>query len=63
MRERCGLRSRSDAVRTALAVLAWIDDERSQGRRVVAIGDEEVSHLVVPGLTTSLGQQEQEHTA
>lgn len=52
LRSDCGLRSRADAVRTALAVLEWIQREARRGNSVVAVGDKDISHLVVPGLTT-----------
>jgi hypothetical protein len=48
----CGLRARADAVRMALGVLAWVRAESTQGRRVVAVGKNEVSVLVLPGITT-----------
>jgi hypothetical protein len=60
LRDRLSLRSRADAVRTALAILEWVEGETGRGRRVVAIGDEEVSRLVVPGLTTELGSSSPE---
>jgi hypothetical protein len=50
LRDACYLRSRADAVRTALAVLEWVRMEVEQGRRVVAVGDGQVSWLAVPGL-------------
>ena len=46
-----GLRSRADAVRTALGVLEWIRTETATGRQVVAVGDNFVSRLMIPGLT------------
>ncbi|MFQ5528318.1 MAG: hypothetical protein ACE5GX_18940 [Thermoanaerobaculia bacterium] len=55
LRSACGLRSRADAVRTALAVLEWIQAEARRGHSVVAVGDEDISHLVVPGLTSRIG--------
>lgn len=54
LRLRCGLRSRADAVRTALAVLEWIQSETNKGRKILAVGNEEIAQLVVPGLTASL---------
>jgi hypothetical protein len=48
----CGLRARADAVRVALGVLAWVRDENAQGRRVVAVGKDNVSVLLIPGITT-----------
>lgn len=52
LKEKCGLRSRSDAVRTALAVLEWIERESRNGNSIVAVGEDGVSKLVVPGITT-----------
>ncbi len=48
--QRFGLRSRADAVRTALGVLEWIKTETGTGRQVVAVGDNFVSRLMIPGL-------------
>jgi len=56
LRQRCGLRSRADAVRAALAVVEWVEREARDGRRVVAVGKDDVAHLVVPGLTTGVGR-------
>lgn len=50
-----GLRSRADAVRTALAVLEWAEGEAQSGRRVVGIGAQEVSYLTIPGMTPGQG--------
>jgi hypothetical protein len=52
IRDACDLRSRADAVRTALAVVEWVQGEVARGRRVVAVGPDHVSILTVPGLTT-----------
>jgi hypothetical protein len=52
LRDKCGLRSRADAVRTALAVLEWVEGEARNGRKVVAIGGQDVSYLAVPGMTS-----------
>ena len=52
LREHCAAASRADAVRTALAVMTWIRDEISQGKRIFAVGRDDVSALIVPGLTT-----------
>jgi hypothetical protein len=54
LRTGCGLRSRADAVRTALGVLEWIHGEARKGNSILAVGDEDIRHLVVPGLTTGL---------
>ena len=55
LREGCGLRSRADAVRTALSVIEWIQQEVRGGRNIHAVGRDDVSRLVVPGLTTGNG--------
>ena len=52
LRDHCGLRSRADAVRTALAIIEWVHREAQMGRRILAVGSDELSQLVVPGLTT-----------
>jgi hypothetical protein len=54
LREHCAVASRADAVRTALAVVEWIRDEISQGKRIFAVGRNDVSALMVPGLTTRI---------
>lgn len=51
MRQQCNLRSRADAVRTALAVLEWVEHESSSGRRIVAVDGESLSHLAISGIT------------
>jgi hypothetical protein len=51
LRDQCNLRSRADAVRTALAVLEWAQKEARKGRRILSIGDDEVVPLMIPGLT------------
>ena len=59
LREHCASRSRADAVRTALAVVQWVREETSRGRRILAVGSDDVSYLAVPGLTTraTLGEE------
>jgi hypothetical protein len=52
LRETCGLRSRSDAVRLALAVIDWVHRESRCGRKVVAFSDEIITEFVMPGITT-----------
>ena len=52
IRDRFDLKSRADAVRTALAIVDWVQGQVAQGRRVVAIGDTDVSYLALRGLTT-----------
>lgn len=63
LRDQCDLRSRAEAVKTALAVLAWVRSESDQGRRVVALDGKNVSWLVMPGITDAaqshLGDQPQ----
>jgi len=51
LRDNCGLRSRADAVRTALAILEWIYEEVQSGRKVLAIGNDSVVPLIIPGVT------------
>ena len=51
LRDECGLRSRADAVKAALAVLGWVETQASAGRKVVALHGSNVSWLVVPGVT------------
>jgi hypothetical protein len=50
MKDNLGLRSRADAVRTALAILEWVDRESASGRRIVSVGSEYVTLLDVPGI-------------
>lgn len=54
LQQRCALRSRADAVRTALAVLEWVRLESGRGRSVLAVSGDSVSCLVVPGVTTAV---------
>lgn len=51
LRDACGLRSRSDAVRSALAAIDWVATESREGRKVVAMGEGYISELVMPGIT------------
>lgn len=51
LRDSCGLRSRSDVVRSALAIIDWMVSETEAGRKVVATGNDLVSELVMPGIT------------
>lgn len=53
LRDSCGLRSRAEAVRTSLAIIEWVQQQVQQGRKIMAVGDDDVAQLVVPGLTTS----------
>ena len=53
LRDQCGFSSRSDLVRAALAVTSWVLEEKEKGRRVFAVGGDDVSWLDVPGLTQS----------
>ena len=54
LRGRFGLRSRADTVRAALAITEWVESESKRGRKVVSVGGDYVSHLVVPGITTAV---------
>ena len=54
IRDECQLRSRADAVKAALAVLAWVQTETQHGRKVVALDSKNVSWLVLPGVTDRL---------
>jgi len=56
MRDQFGLNSRTETVRTALAIADWIESESRQGRKVLSVDGDYVSHLVVPGITTSFGK-------
>jgi hypothetical protein len=51
IRDECQLRSRADAVKAALAVLAWVQSETQHGRKVVSLDGKNVSWLVMPGVT------------
>ena len=53
LRDSFHLRSRADTVRTALAIIEWIYKESQNGRRIFAIGDDDVVPLNIPGLTIS----------
>lgn len=50
LRGRMAVRSRAEVVRTALAVVEWMEAETARGRRVVAVGDDTVSYLALPWL-------------
>jgi hypothetical protein len=54
IRDRFDLRSRADAVRTALAVVDWMQGQVAQGRQILAVGDQNIAYLAVPGLTGPL---------
>lgn len=54
IRDACDLRSRADVVRTALAIVEWVQLESARGRRIVSVGEDNISCLTVPGLTASL---------
>ena len=62
LRDECGLRSRADAVKAALAVLRWVDLQATVGRKVVALDGSNVSWLVVPGVTDRLADRSNEQT-
>ena len=51
LRDSFHLRSRADTVRTALAIIEWIQKETQNGRRIFAIGEDDVVPLMIPGLT------------
>jgi hypothetical protein len=51
IRDDCGLGSRADAVKAALALFGWVQAETRLGRKVVAMDGETVSWLVLPGIT------------
>jgi hypothetical protein len=51
LRERCSLRSRADAVRLALGMLEWMAGQTSSGRQVIAVGERDLVHLAIPGIT------------
>lgn len=50
IRDRLELGSRAEAVRAALAVMRWVDAEAGRGRRVFSVGNDEISHLTLPGI-------------
>jgi ribose/xylose/arabinose/galactoside ABC-type transport system permease subunit len=51
LRDRCGFRSRADAVKAALAILGWVQSETQMGRKVVAIDGQNASWFVMAGIT------------
>lgn len=53
LRDSCGLSSRADAVRAALAIIEWTYEESQKGRKIMSIGDDSVVPLFIPGITTS----------
>ncbi len=53
LRDSCGLSSRADAVRAALAIIEWTHEESQKGRKIMSIGDDNVVPLFIPGITTS----------
>lgn len=57
LRDRCGLRSRADAVRTALAIIEWVQNETRNGRRILSVGEDDVVPLTIPGLTVLTDQE------
>ncbi len=58
LKARCGLRSRADAVRLSLAMLEWMREQTTVGRRVVAVGERDVVYLAVPGMRPERGGQQ-----
>jgi hypothetical protein len=61
LRDGCGLRSRADAVRLSLAVLGWVVDQAASGRRVVALGRDDVAHFAIPGIQLDRFRREEVH--
>jgi len=55
LRDRLAVRSRADVVRAALAVMEWMEAETARGRRVLAVGDDAVSYLALPGVSGRQG--------
>ena len=53
LRAVCSLRSRAEAVRTALAVLEWVQTEAQSGQKILSVGNDGILQFVVPGLTTT----------
>jgi hypothetical protein len=51
LRDRCGLRSRADAVRTALAIVEWVEQGARNNKKILAVGGDDITQLVIPGLT------------
>lgn len=51
LRDRCGLRSRADAVRTALAIVEWVEQNARSDKKILAVGGDDITQLVIPGLT------------
>jgi hypothetical protein len=60
LRDSLRLRSRADTVRTALAIIEWIQKESQNGRRIFAIGEDDVVPLTLPGLTISTASKPEE---
>ena len=57
LRDSCSLSSRADAVRTSLAIFEWIQREARNGRRILAVGEQDVVPLVLPGVTILTGSE------
>lgn len=53
LRDRCGLRSRAEAVKTALAIVEWVEQGARDNKKILAVGGDDITHLVIPGLTTN----------
>ena len=52
LKARFGLRSRTDAIRIALAITEWVHSETESGKQILAINEHSLSHLAVPELTS-----------
>lgn len=53
LRDRCSLRSRADAVRTALAIVEWVEQNARSDKKILAVGGDDITQLVIPGLTNA----------
>jgi hypothetical protein len=60
LRDSCSLHSRADAVRTSLAIFEWIQREVRDGRRILAVGEDDVVPLALPGVTILTLSESQE---
>lgn len=57
LRDRCGLRSRADAVRTALAIVEWVEQGARSNKKILAVGGDDITQLVIPGLTNRIEKE------
>jgi hypothetical protein len=60
LRDSCSLHSRADAVRTSLAIFEWVQREAQNGRRILAVGEDDVIPLTLPGVTVLTLSESQE---